>query len=230
MTALFDINYVILTVLEYPLSLGELLGTLFGLWSVWLAARGRVSTYPTGLVNIVFFFAIFYQVQMYSDVLLQVYFFIISLYGWWRWLHPREGEATVHQQLKISTNGAMANTLYVVGIGLGVWGMGAFMSRIHLVFPALFPQPAAFPHYDAFTTVASMVAMYLLARKRLESWVLWVAVDAFCIVLYYLKGIKLISLEYVIFLGIALVGLWSWYREYRGYGRPVTAPAGVISQ
>lgn len=229
MGVLFNIHYVIVTIWDYPLSLAELLGTAFGLWSVWLAARGRLSTYTTGLVNILFFFAIFYQVQLYADMLLQVYFLVISLYGWWRWVHPGAGEMTARQELKISTNSATQNTAYAVVIALGVWGLGWLMSQLHLLLPTLFPIPAAFPYYDAFTTVASMAAMYLLARKRLESWVLWVAVDAFCIVLYNLKGIRLIALEYVVFLGIALFGLWSWYREYLGYGRQVGPVRGGIS-
>ncbi|MFZ5814188.1 MAG: nicotinamide riboside transporter PnuC [Bacillota bacterium] len=227
MAVLFDIDYVLLTIWDYPLSLAELLGTLFGLWSVWLAARGRVANYPVGLVNILFFFVIFYQVQMYSDVLLQVYFFIVSLYGWWRWARPRPHEATATHELKISTNSPAANLAGLVLIALGVYGLGTLMRSIHLLLPALFPEPAAFPYYDAFTTVASMAAMYLLARKRLESWVLWVVVDAFCIVLYYLKGIRLISLEYVVFLFIAAFGLWSWLREYRSYQRPAALAGGV---
>lgn len=225
MGALFDINYVILTIWEYPLSLAELLGTIFGLWSVALAARGRVANYPIGLINVIFFFAIFYQVQMYSDMVLQVYFFIVSLYGWWRWVNPRPHEATGNQELKISTNSPKVNLLYLLAIALGVYGLGSFMRSVHLIWPQLFPVPAAFPYYDAFTTVASMAAMYLLAKKRLESWVLWVAVDLFCIGLYYAKNIRLISLEYVVFLGIASYGLWSWWREYRGYSRPAEADA-----
>jgi nicotinamide mononucleotide transporter len=60
---------------------------------VILAARGKVSNYPVGLINIIFFFVVFYQVQLYSDMALQVYFFIINVYGWWKWLHPKADEA-----------------------------------------------------------------------------------------------------------------------------------------
>lgn len=217
MEALFSINNIVLTVLDYPISLAELLGTLFGLWSVALAAKAKVLNYPIGLINVVFFFTIFFQVQMYSDMILQIYFFIVSLYGWWKWKHPMLEEQTLSHELKITTNSLRVNVSIAFGIGIGLVAMGTFVKNLHLLLPQWFTLPAAFPYYDSFVAVGSIVAMYLMARKKLESWVLWVLVDAFCIVLYYLKNIRLISLEYVVFFGIASYGLWSWWKEYQGY-------------
>lgn len=217
MKALFDINFTVFTVLDYPMSLAEILGTLFGLWSVILAAKAKVSNYYVGILNIIFFFAIFYQVQMYSDMFLQVYFLIVSLYGWWRWLHPKMDEKNLSNELKISRNSIKTNIYYGIGIVLGVLAFGTFMKNIHLILSDLFRLPAAFPYYDSFVAVASVAAMYLLAKKKLECWVLWVTVDAFCIVLYYLKNIKLMSIEYIIFFGIAAFGLYGWIREYKSY-------------
>jgi nicotinamide mononucleotide transporter len=214
---LFDINFIILKILDYPLSLAELLGTLFGLWSVILAARGKVSNYPVGLINIIFFFVVFYQVRLYSDMFLQVYFFIISVYGWWKWLHPMADEAKGKNELKITIFNLKKNIIIPAVIAAGVAGFGTLMKNLHLLLPTVFPYPAAFPYYDSFVAVASIVAMYLLARKKLENWVLWIAVDAFCVALYYLKGIKLMSLEYLIFFFIATFGFIRWQREYKSY-------------
>ena len=80
-----SLNQTLVEVLGYPLSFLELFGTLTGLVTVWLAARAHILTWPTGLINNLAFFLIFYQVQLYSDMLLQIYFFVISLYGWWYW-------------------------------------------------------------------------------------------------------------------------------------------------
>jgi nicotinamide mononucleotide transporter len=214
---LFDTSFVILKIFDYPLSLAELLGTLFGLWSVILAARGKVSNYPIGLINIIFFFVVFYQVQLYSDMFLQVYFFIISIYGWWKWMHPKEDEAKGNNELKITIFSLKTDFSIVVIVAVGVVAFGTLVKNMHLLLPAVFQYPAAFPYYDSFVAVASVVAMYLLAKKKLESWALWITVDAFCIVLYYLKGIKLMSLEYLIFFFIATYGFIRWQQEYKGY-------------
>jgi nicotinamide mononucleotide transporter len=212
---LFDINFEVLKIFDYSLSLVEILGTLFGLWSVILAARGKVSNYPIGLINIIFFFAVFYQVQLYSDVFLQVYFFIISIYGWWKWLHPKADESKGKNELRITAFSLKTDIIILTIIFAGVAVFGTLMKNLHLLLPVVFQYPAAFPYYDSFVAVASVVAMYLLARKKLENWAIWIAIDAFCIVLYYLKGIKLMSLEYLIFLIIATFGFIRWRREYR---------------
>lgn len=217
MQSLFDINNVVLTVLNYPISLAELIGTLFGLWSVVLAAKARIFNYPVGIINELFFFVIFFQIQMYSDMILQVYFFIVSLYGWWKWKNPTIIEQTLNHELKITLNGQRSNFIMVIGIALGFVAMGTLVKNLHILLPQWFHLPAAFPYYDSLVAVGSIVAMYLMARKKLESWVLWVIVDGICVVLYYLKDIKLMSLEYLIFLMIAAYGLWSWWQEYKGY-------------
>jgi nicotinamide mononucleotide transporter len=214
---LFNINFVILKVLDYPLSLAELLGTIFGLWSVILAARGKVSNYPVGLINVIFFFVVFYQVRLYSDMFLQVYFFIISVYGWWKWLHPKADETKGKNELKITIFGLKTDIVILAIIAAGVAVFGTLIKNLHLLLPAVFQHPAAFPYYDSFVAVASVVAMYLLARKKLENWALWIVIDAFCIVLYFLKGIKLMSLEYLIFFVVATFGFIRWQREYKGY-------------
>ena len=160
---------------------------------------------------------IFFQVQMYADMFLQVYFFFISLYGWWKWKHPRIFEQTLTHELKITVNGWRSNFLMVFGIAVGFVALGTFIKNLHILLPQWFELPATFPYFDSLVAVCSIVAMYLLARKKLESWVLWIIVDGICIVLFYLKGIKLISFEYAIFLMIASYGLWSWWKEYKGY-------------
>lgn len=217
MSKLFDINYILVTIWGYPLSLLELLGTLFGLWSVVLAAKGKVLNFPVGLINVVFFFAIFYQVQMYSDMLLQVFFFAISVYGWWKWLNPAANEVKENMELKISVNGLKTNIKVVLIIFLGVLVMGTLVKNFYILLPGLFPQPASYPYLDSFIAVSSITASVLMARKKLESWILWVTVDIFCTVLYFSKGIMLMSLEYFVFFWIAASGLNIWFREYCSY-------------
>src|SRR5512136_628797 len=81
----FSIQTVAFTLWGYEMSWIELLGTIFGLWSVWLTAKQKVLCWPVGIVNIFFFMLVFYQVQLYSDVVEQLYYFATTAYGWWAW-------------------------------------------------------------------------------------------------------------------------------------------------
>lgn len=198
-----------LTALNYDISWLELIGTLTGLVSVWLAVRNNLLTWPVGIVNVICFALLFYQFRLYSDALLQVYFLGMSLYGWYHWRSDGVGERPVN----LLPTPARLRWLFVIGAGTLV--LGTLMGKADQLAPKLFPEPAAFPYPDAFTTTTSIVATYLLARRTLESWFLWVAVDLVAIVLYFSKGIVLIGLEYIVFLGLASLGGWRWYYTLR---------------
>jgi nicotinamide mononucleotide transporter len=101
-----------------------------------------------------------------------------------------------------------------LGAGTLVALLGLVMSDIHRHLPRLFPQPAAYSYADAFITVLSMLATWVMARKKLECWVLWILVDGVSIGLYSLRGIRLVALEYVVFLIICIFGFTQWIRQY----------------
>jgi len=213
LTALFSINTVVYTILDYPLTLVELFGTIFGLWSVILAARASIWNYPIGIINIIFFFATFYQVQLYADMTLQVYFLLISIYGWWMWANPRPTQMDAQQALKITRNTWQVNLGIGVAIVVGAGVLGLFFANVHQLLPALFPTPAAYPYVDSLVMAMSIAAMYLLSIKKWENWLIWVAVDTCSIGLFYAKGIKLIALEYVVFWAIAAYGGYRWWQQ-----------------
>lgn len=209
---LFDIEETMFTIFNYNMSYLEFWATIFGLWCVWLTAKNKILCWVIGIVNVVGFFILFYQVQLYSDMLLQVYFLIASLYGWWKWTHPDEDNMTEDSQLKVTTYSNQSR-LIGGGIVLGVivvWGY--FMKDIHNILPKIFPFLAVFPIWDSGTTVMSVVAQWIMAKKKLESWVLWIIVDVICVIMYYQRGIIFMSLEYFIFLIIAISGLIKWYK------------------
>jgi nicotinamide mononucleotide transporter len=215
---IFDINNILFTILDYPVSALELIGTIAGMLCVYLTAREKVICWPVGIVNIVFFFIMFYQVQLYSDMLLQIIFFIMTIYGWWKWTHPKNRQETnSRQELKISKLNRMELIIYLSISLLAVILNGTIMLYIHDLLPAIFPQPAAFPYADAFTTVFSLTATILMARKKIECWLLWITVDIAAVVIYFLKGINLVAIEYIIFGIIALTGFLNWKREQNTY-------------
>lgn len=199
----FDINNIAFEVLGYPLSYIELVGTLFGFISVVLAAKPSVFTWPTGIVNEAAFFILFYQVQLYSDMYLQVFFFGVTVYGWYYW-KKQDSETSV----KKLTN--RWRWIYLAVLIAGTVLSGLLMTQIHLMFPLVFSKPASYPFADAFTTTASILATILLSRKRIETWILWILVDMVSVTLYFLKGIHLVAIEYVVFLVICTIGYFNW--------------------
>jgi nicotinamide mononucleotide transporter len=102
---------------------------------------------------------------------------------------------------------------WAVAIVLGTLALGRFISQIHLILPAWFPEAASYPYLDAFTTVMSFAAQWLLVQKRVDSWYLWVTVDVIGVWLYYQKGVVFVSLLYAIFLVIAIKGTIDWRKS-----------------
>ncbi|TGL88350.1 nicotinamide riboside transporter PnuC [Leptospira congkakensis] len=204
----FSIELPLFSVFGYPLSLIEFLGTSSGLVCVYLASRNHILTWPIGIFNSICFFFLFFQIQLYSDMLLQIYFFGSSIYGWYVW-RKRTGA-----YIKIQSLGKTKNILLVFTILIGTYVLGEMISRLPVWMPQIFEKPPAFLYWDAFTTVASIVANFLLAQRKLESWFLWVLVDVVCIAIYSLKEIPFVTLEYIVFLLIAFYGCYHWYQEY----------------
>ncbi len=204
----FDIQHIAFEVWGYPVSYVELLGTLFGLASVYYASRTNILTWPTGIVNEAFLFLLFFQVQLYADMFLQIYFFIVTIYGWYRWRRKTTENKITSTKLPIR--------LGLIGtIAMGTLLAGMLLRNIHVYFPEYFKIPAAYPFADSFVLVCSILATVLLARKKWETWLLWLAVDLVSIVMYFKKEVYFLGLEYILFLGLAGFGLYNWRRELR---------------
>ena len=217
MTSLFDINNIMFEVMGYPMSYLEFFGTLAGGIAVWLASKANVWSWPLGLINVTLFFFLFFQVQLYPDMLLQIFFFVTNLMGWWRWKNPKQNEADANHELKISfTPKNQLIVFMLVGI-IGTWVFGSFASRLHNFFPTVFSLPSAFPYADSFVTVMSIIATYLMIQKRIECWIVWIIVDVIATYMYFIKGIKFVGIEYLAFCFIAAYGLWNWVNQYKTY-------------
>jgi len=202
----FELEHVVFEVLGYPISYTELIGTLFGLISVYFASRANILTWSTGIVNEVFLFILFFQVQLYADMFLQVYFFIVTLYGWYRW-------NTMTEKNEISVINLQSRITLAIAILIGALLSGFLFSNIHLYFPTYFKIKAAYPFIDSFVMVSSIIATVLLAKKKIENWYLWIVVDTICVVLYFKKGVLFLSLEYFIFLLLATYGFYHWKKQ-----------------
>lgn len=180
----------------------EAIAVVFGLICVWLTIRQNIWCWPTGLVQVALYIIIFYRVKLYSDLILHVIYVVMQIYGWHHWLHGGKDRGT----LPVSTLPFRAKLTWpcVAVVGTVVWGylMATFTD-------------ASVPYGDAFTTVASLIAQWLMARKRLESWFFWISVDVVAIGIYWYKSLILTSGLYAVFLVLATMGLFSWRKSMR---------------
>ena len=209
----FDHESIFFTLWGYPLSYLEFFGTLAGGLAVWLSARGNIWSWSIGIVNVILFFFLFFQVQLYPDMFLQVFFFITNLLGWWRWAHPKPGEENRRKELRASWMGQRR----VIGLLLitltATIGFGYFASTLHELAPSVFALPSAFPYADSFVLTVSIAATYLMVQKKVECWAAWILADVVATYLYFSKGILFVGIEYFVFCLIAAYGLWQWRRE-----------------
>lgn len=226
--ALFDPSVTALSVLGYGLSWLELLGVLTGLASVLLAGAERPSTWTIGIVNNLFFFILFKANGLYSDMLLQIFFAVVSLWGLWRWLRPKKEEANGKGGLRISSLKPAAFAGWLGLAALGIAALTLLVSNLHILLPSLFTSPAAFPLADSVVAVLSVVATFLMGSKRVQCWWCWIFVDILATAIYAAKGVAFLSMEYAVFGVICAFALRSWMREMTAYApsAPGAAAAG----
>ncbi|MGO4541861.1 nicotinamide riboside transporter PnuC [Paenibacillus sp. 2TAB19] len=178
----------------------EVVATTTGLLSVWLTAREKIWAWPIGLVNVACFFYMFYEMKLYADMTLQVFFFILSIYGWVIWLTKRNG-AKVRPTRRITPR--LAGILLVaLFAGTGIWG---YVLSTY--------TDASIPYPDAFIAMLSLIAQMLLSYKILENWYCWIVVDVLSVGMYLYKGLNMLAFLYVIFLCIAISGLITWKKQ-----------------
>jgi len=213
----FDIENIFFTVLGYAMSYLEFFSVMAGLVAVWLSAKANIWSWPIGILNVSLAFFFYYQIQLYPDMFLQIFFFVTNIMGWWRWSHPGAGEEDRKLELKISfMNRRQFVVLFFTGV-LGTVLIAAMASRLHEWLPALFSLPSSFPYADSFILVMSITATFLMIQKKIECWIIWIVIDVVATVLYFVKGAKFFSFEYLVFTLLASFALWNWMREYRRY-------------
>lgn len=208
----FSVNNTIFTIMGYPMSYIELIGTILYLLSVWLIAKKNILTWPIGIVSVILYAILFYQIRLYADTFEQCYYLFASIYGWWLW-NKAKNDVESKVEIKVSNKKILIITV-IVTIAFSFL-LYILVSRLNILIPTIFVAPAEFPFLDSLTTIMSFVAMLLLVRKRIESWIYWIIVDAIGIWLYYIKDVKFLSVLYIILLIIAIKGLVEWRGNIR---------------
>jgi nicotinamide mononucleotide transporter len=178
----------------------ELVAVLFGIVSVFLSVREHIWSWPTALVNVALYFALFFKAGLYSDMGLQAVYFGLSLYGWYEWLYGGKGHTTL----------TVSRTPLRVWAMLGATGLVLWVTlgRLTSGLPGV-----ALPYVDAATTTVSLIAQFLMTRKLLENWTLWIAVDVVYIGMFIFKGLYLTAGNYAVYLILAVLGHIAWRRS-----------------
>jgi len=182
------------------MSITEIIAALLGVANIALLVRRSIWNYPFGIAMVVLYGWVFFDARLYSDAALQVFFFLIQIYGWWNWLRAREGDGLIRIELMTNT----ARIAWCGVIAVATLGEGWYLAHY---------TPDAAPWMDANTTAMSVVAQYLLSVRKIENWILWLVTDMVQIGLYYWKGLYPTTALYVLFLVMSAVGLWEWRKH-----------------
>jgi nicotinamide mononucleotide transporter len=193
----------------WPISWMEVAGFVTGFVCVWLAVREHVWTWPIGLANNVAFLVLFWHSRLYADASLQVVYFALGAYGWWNWLYGGRDRT----ELRLSRTTRPEWLALAALVPLSTWGL----------WEVLVAVSGAAPFWDSLTTVLSLAAQYLMCRKRVECWLVWIAVDLVYVPLYIDRKLYLTAGLYGVFLVMCVFGLREWVVRWRG--RPAGMPA-----
>lgn len=168
-----------------------------GILNVSLIIRRSIWNYPFGFAVVALYFFIFLEYRLYSDALLQIYFFVVQIYGLYIWLNGRAPDGRV--------------IVAPLGVGMFACYLGA-TAVVWLVVASLMAinTDAAAPYWDAAVAALSITAQLLLSRRHMQSWYLWIAVDVLAIGLFYTRGLEPTAALYLVFLGLAITGLIQW--------------------
>ena len=179
----------------------EAIAVFLGLLSVWCAKQNNIAVYPTGMISTAIFVYLLWKWMLLGDMLINAYYFIMSVYGWYFWVQKKEG-AILHPVAKITgTEVKISALLFVVSL--------AFVYKVYFFFDRWESWTA---YVDTFTTAIFFVGMWLMARRKIEHWLFWIVGDLISIPLYFYKGLTITSFQYVIFTFIAIYGYRSWKR------------------
>lgn len=209
----------------------EFVAMAFGILSVYFAKKENILVYPTGIVSTGLYVYLLSRWQMYGDLIINIYYTLMSIYGWWVW--SRIVNQETHEHIPITRN---SKRDYLTSLGIFVFTSAfvIFVYRYYNVMPNhlgfrdsvsyawqklssgnLKQIREAMPFLDTFTTGAAFVGMWMMANKKLENWIAWIVVNIASIPLYFIKGYGFTGIQYTIFLILAFYGYKEWKQILR---------------
>ena len=180
----------------------EIVAVVFGLISVLLTIKEKIWCWPTGIISVSFYIIVFYEAKLYAEMGLQVVFIALQIYGWHEWLRGGPRRAGLHVARSSASLLAALSLIAIIGIAAMGW---LLKSR----------TDASLPFLDSTVTVLSLVAQWMLAKKLIENWLIWIAVDVLSIGIYFYKSLYFSTVLYATFLALATLGLIEWRKRLK---------------
>lgn len=179
----------------------EILGVSTGAACVLLAVRENIWNWPIGILNNIVYFLVFWRSKLYADACLQIFYFLISIYGWWKWLHKDESR---HELAVGRITRRWSYAIYAAVTALSACVLYFVLHRY---------SDSNVPLGDGITTALSLTAQYMLSRKLIENWVVWIVADVLYIGLYCYKSLYLTALLYAVFIVMCVMGYTRWKKS-----------------
>ena len=180
----------------------EIFAVIFGFISVWFSKNNNVLVFPTGLVNTSIFVYLLFKWELLGDMVINAYYFVVSIYGWYYWTRKNNNEYTPITKLNISDKKIM---LLIAVLSC------LFVSLMYTYFDK---WSGVVSYVDILTTSIFFVGMWLMAKRKIESWIYWIIGDIISVPLYLYKGLAFTSFQYFIFTFIAIAGYYKWKSIY----------------
>ncbi|MAZ27853.1 MAG: nicotinamide mononucleotide transporter [Cytophagaceae bacterium] len=177
----------------------EITGTVFGLLSVYFSMKNNILVFPTGIISTAIYVYILLKWGLLGDMMINGYYFIMSIYGWWVW--TRKVDAAHVTPITAVTK---KENLYSIFIFL------ATAICVYTIYEYFDKWQSWVSYMDILTTAIFFVGMWLMAKRKLENWVYWIIGDLITVPLYFYKGLTFSSFQYLIFTILAIYGYKSW--------------------
>ena len=180
----------------------ELLGAILGIVYIFFSIRQNILTWPTGLLTSILYVIVFFQAKLYADMGLQVYYVFISIYGWYFWLKGKKPKESAQVPVR-RTNQKLRWILYLSSVIL----------YLIILYILINFTDSDVPYMDSLTTALSIVATWMLAKKYIGHWLIWIFVDALSAGLYIYKGLWPTVILFVIYTVMAVLGYKEWKKD-----------------
>lgn len=176
----------------------EITGVVFGFLSVWYAKKNHIWVFPTGLISTAIFVYLLWKWDLLGDMMINAYYFSMSIYGWYVWTRKVNNQPTPVSQTTFSEK-KMASLIFVITLLF-----------VFVVYQSFGNWTSWTAFVDTLTTAIFFVGMWLMARRKIENWILWIIGDIISVPLYFYKGLTFTSLQYLIFTIVAVYGYFEW--------------------
>ena len=183
----------------------EFIAVLAGIASVWFSKKEQVLVYPVGLINTTIFVYLSFKGHLLGEASVNIYYTIMSVYGWWLWTRKNDQQQTILQIQFSSSKEVLQQLLFFVAFYVVLYTA--------LYFSKTSFAPGAIPWADALSSAAAYTGMWLMAKKKVESWYYWIATNIFSIPLYFVKGYVFTSVQFAVLLALAVAGLIAWRKK-----------------